>query len=565
MLVGLTFLVANTVRRRCVRRSSLLNGAELVDFWLNDASDYWFSSTPSFDRIVKEKWGDALSASLRDEPPPIDAHREVLFAHVVLWDQVARHCARLDDISVVEEANRRALPLSRALLDRIDDWPTVKQSFALMPLRHTFEPDALEECLEYAERWKRREGADAAAWRRFENAALRALLRVNTQRLEQASSSNTDWRAYTNVIEPDSTCEDVEEAWQSRFEKGTASLAAYKKIRLFLRNNPGKHFVVSVSGGVDSMLLLFLLCRLGGSVTAAHVDYRNRPESCVEADFVQAYCAWLKVPLFRRDLVEIRRNSATDREDYERLTRETRFELYRRASGGDDETYALLGHNRNDCWENLFTNIEKGQHYDELRGMKEEASEFGINTLRPMLSLTKAEIYEAARAFGVPHTKDSTNADCERGILRDRWLPLVEENRPALIPGLERLSDHVAFLNGMWRMRIEQFISEEATFCGPGDVSIPVRQWILEAPSEMLWVDLFENLFRRVKERPSRPSNKSFQNMHDWLARRSAEAGASDSLCHLSRDYLVTFNPRHSPPSLRIQLVSHRTTRVDDE
>lgn len=55
---------------------------------------------------------------------------------------------------------------------------------------------------------------------------------------------------------------------------------------------------VSLSGGVDSMVLCRILVRLGAArsagapkrVVALHIDYGNRPESAAEAEYVRQWC-----------------------------------------------------------------------------------------------------------------------------------------------------------------------------------------------------------------------------------------------------------------------------------
>ncbi len=53
---------------------------------------------------------------------------------------------------------------------------------------------------------------------------------------------------------------------------------------------------VSLSGGVDSMVLCTILSRLGRAarppwrVAGLHIDYGNRPESGAESDYVQSWC-----------------------------------------------------------------------------------------------------------------------------------------------------------------------------------------------------------------------------------------------------------------------------------
>ena len=78
------------------------------------------------------------------------------------------------------------------------------------------------------------------------------------------------------------------------------------------------------------------------------------------------------------------------------------------------------------------------QHYDDLRGMRPVGVERGVATWRPMLDVDKAAIYDAAAALGLPHLRDSTDPTCDRGKLRDDWLPAVRAKQPLLPEGLER-------------------------------------------------------------------------------------------------------------------------------
>lgn len=558
--------------------------AELIRFWLHDAADYWFSSTGAFDRIVAEQWDEPLVKSLKAHNETSiaawaeSAPADIVFAHVLLWDQISRHCARVSAQNRIAEAAKLAMPCARALIGRVSDWPTARQCFTLMPLRHSFEPVELERSLQLAQVWKAQPGSDVKMWRRFQVAAMRALLRVNTERITPAVHGNGEWSRYEQVLEPSAptTPVEIEEAWQRRYDSGAASCTAYKAVRKWLATCSKRRLVISVSGGVDSMLVLSLVKRILDddrprrtssicSLAAAHIDYGNRLESTTEADFVQAYCSWLGVELFRRDLTEVhRQDDMLDRAEYEQITRETRFALYKRAAGecfSDGDFAVVLGHNRNDCWENIFTNINKGQHYDDLRGMCCVATEFQCTTMRPLLDITKAEIYKAARHFKIPHCKDSTDPHCERGQLRDRWLPLVADQQPMLIPGLERVADHLSFLHRLWRDRVNSFWDLECRFEGDNLV-LPVHAWIVEAPSEMLWVEIFNKLAAHTK-RP-RPSNRSLRNFHAWLSRAAADRRSPRrALCNLSRHYEASFDCRDSR-TVHIRVLRNPSLSDDD-
>ena len=67
---------------------------------------------------------------------------------------------------------------------------------------------------------------------------------------------------------------------------------------------------ISLSGGVDSMVICKVLCqlykigRLSGPVVAIHLDYANRPESGDEADGVQRWCEGLGAIFYKRVITE---------------------------------------------------------------------------------------------------------------------------------------------------------------------------------------------------------------------------------------------------------------------
>ena len=229
---------------------------------------------------------------------------------------------------------------------------------------------------------------------------------------------------------------------------------------------------------------------------------------------------WLGAPLWTRSVRGCPRGSV-DRAAYEELTRAARFETYAAAAG--DGGVVLLGHNRDDTLENLFSNVCKGRSYDELRGMRREGAERGVATWRPLLGTDKAAIYAAAAALDLPHLKDSTDPACDRGRLRDDWLPAVREKQPLLLPGLERLADHLAFLREAQARETARYFAERVAYARDGDgfvesAALPLEAWMADAPPSF-WVDAFHRLAAAEAPARPRPSNKALANFCDWLRR----------------------------------------------
>ena len=225
-----------------------------------------------------------------------------------------------------------------------------------------------------------------------------------------------------------------------------------------------RHVIVSLSGGVDSMVLanvLFYLCadNCRGyqhlNVVSVHVDYGNRPESAQEASFVKRYSEdRLNIPCTVRRINEVTRG-ITARDEYEKIARTIRFDLYRAATAAclgegneesrGDEVGIILGHHRGDLRENVLSNAHKGCGPLDLSGMSSVSRNDGVMIYRPLLPLEKDDVFSYAHTFGVPYFLDTTPHWSTRGKLRNKLLPLLEEiygeGSMANLTGLARESD----------------------------------------------------------------------------------------------------------------------------
>jgi tRNA(Ile)-lysidine synthetase-like protein len=180
---------------------------------------------------------------------------------------------------------------------------------------------------------------------------------------------------------------------------------------------------ISLSGGVDSMLMAALLVRKGLDVIAAHIVYGNRPESEGEATFVATYCQKLGIPLYVYRVEWLRRDSV-ERAFYEEMTRSLRFSVYK-ALGSKRSVY--LGHIQEDAVENVWTNFAHGSHLDNLIKFKAEAIEDGVTICRPWLSIRKETVYQIADALAIPHLKNTTPSWSNRGKFRSAFYAATHE------------------------------------------------------------------------------------------------------------------------------------------
>lgn len=155
-------------------------------------------------------------------------------------------------------------------------------------------------------------------------------------------------------------------------------------------------YVVAVSGGVDSVVLLDMLVRDGGhQLVVAHFDHGIREDSHLDAQFVERLAGKHGVPF------EMKREELGTKAS-EELARNRRYDFLRSVASKHGATIATA-HHMNDIAETIAINITRGTGW---RGVAVLASDI----YRPLLTMTKHEIISYAESKGLDWREDSTNA-----------------------------------------------------------------------------------------------------------------------------------------------------------
>ena len=196
------------------------------------------------------------------------------------------------------------------------------------------------------------------------------------------------------------------------------------KNKLFhtFKHNIPKKIVISLSGGVDSMVMLHMAAALNIKVDAFHIQYDNREEAAQETAFLQHVCNNLNINLHYFVFNQINRKN-TDRDLYEKVTNYIRFKCYQK---WEDYTI-LLGHIKNDIYENIFRNIAINKNIFHLHGMNQYDKIQNVNLYRPFLNTLKKDIFQFAKDYQIPYFKDTTPLWSVRGKYRNYLFPLLQE------------------------------------------------------------------------------------------------------------------------------------------
>ena len=187
-----------------------------------------------------------------------------------------------------------------------------------------------------------------------------------------------------------------------------------------------KKLLAAVSGGADSMCLLMLLTGAGLDVTAAHYEHGIRgEESLRDMRFVEDFCRARHIPCLtgRGDAPGLAAGEGLSLEEAARRLRYAFLESCADAIGAD---WILTAHNLDDNAETLLMNLTRGAA--GARGIPARRGRI----LRPLLSVSRAEIESWLEENKIPHIEDSSNAEdtYTRNLIRHRVVPALREINP---------------------------------------------------------------------------------------------------------------------------------------
>jgi tRNA(Ile)-lysidine synthase len=186
---------------------------------------------------------------------------------------------------------------------------------------------------------------------------------------------------------------------------------------------PGK-YVVAVSGGVDSMVLLDLLRQKPRlELIVAHFDHGIRPDSADDRKLVQRIAKHYGLPF-------VYAQGHLGPKSSEALAREARYGFLRKVQEEQGAKAIITAHHQDDMLETAIMNLLRGTGRRGLSSLKSRK-----DLVRPLLGWTKKGIREYAEEHDLVWAEDSTNDDERylRNYIRHNILSrITREGREAL-------------------------------------------------------------------------------------------------------------------------------------
>ena len=199
--------------------------------------------------------------------------------------------------------------------------------------------------------------------------------------------------------------------------------------------------LIAISGGIDSVILTHLCCKLGLNVTLAHCNFNLRgKESDADEAFVFKLAENLGLELFI-ERFNTNAYAKSNKRSIQMAARELRYHWFKQLAVQLKFNYVLTAHHADDNLETFLINFIRGTGIEGLTGIPEIKDEF----VRPLLPFTSNDILDFAKSYNITWRDDSSNASTKylRNKLRHEVVPILKDINPVLLQSFQNTLNHL--------------------------------------------------------------------------------------------------------------------------
>lgn len=194
--------------------------------------------------------------------------------------------------------------------------------------------------------------------------------------------------------------------------------------------------LVAVSGGLDSMVLVYLCQKLDLNFSLAHCNYKLREiESNYDEGFIKSYAKTNSIELFTTSF-DTNSYASSTKQSVQMAARKLRYEWFELLQEQNGFDFVLTAHHADDNLETFLINLSRGTGLEGLTGIP------AINgsIIRPLLEFTRTEILDFATAKNLKWREDSSNKKVLylRNNIRHSIIPLLKNINPSFMDSFNK-------------------------------------------------------------------------------------------------------------------------------
>jgi tRNA(Ile)-lysidine synthase len=223
---------------------------------------------------------------------------------------------------------------------------------------------------------------------------------------------------------------------------------------------PEARYLVGVSGGRDSVVLLHWLVKLGyEKLIVCHLNHQLRGRSSLaDARFVEKIAIKYHAE-FELESANVRAVATKRKISIETTAREARYKFFAETARRRKCKTIFLGHHADDLVETFLINLFRGAGTTGLSGMRELSTrridDVDLTIARPLLGVWRKEIDSYLRGYRIKFREDASNKNLDplRNRFRHRIIPYLEKTlgrniRPAIWRAAAIAGEEEAWIDG---------------------------------------------------------------------------------------------------------------------
>lgn len=318
----------------------------------------------------------------------------------------------------------------------------------------------------------------------------------------------------------------------------------------------GDRVLVSVSGGADSMFLLWSLNVIADfknlELMVAHLNHCIREGGEEEADFVRIQSNNLGIPC-TVETVDVRSYCCNNRLSLEEGARELRYEFLHRVATQFGLNKITTGHTASDQLETFILRVARGCGSRGLLSIPpkreiNQNSKNRVEVIRPLIELDGDEIREFLDTNKIPYCVDESNYDSSniRNFVRQHVVPQLKRVAPDFSTKVNRLRDILEaeeeILDKFTEDRLKEIqdshSESEITFDLEEFLAIPlpIKRRILRKIKNCPSFDEVENAIKYIE---STNTGKEFEFGNVKIAKGSGKIRVANSNSGRLQDYKI--------------------------
>lgn len=224
---------------------------------------------------------------------------------------------------------------------------------------------------------------------------------------------------------------------------------------------PGNKILVAVSGGMDSVILLYLLHKynkeLDIELEVAHINHMLRDkDSDKDQEFVKELAKGWSIP-FHTTRIDVKTISKKNKWSIEEGARKLRYEYLNNIKKINGFNKIALAHHHKDQAETILMHIIRGTGAEGLRGMFFDKDDI----VRPLLNITREDIERKIEEIQIEYRTDKSNLETKhtRNKIRLKLLPKLKEYNPQIENNLVKMGEIIGEDDNFIQSEVDKYFN----------------------------------------------------------------------------------------------------------